>query len=986
MKKITLAFLFILFGLLSVLAQSNSALDDKPSYQELKKAGLLKDYTMEQMTEMQANESSDMQSRIDSIESMRSIEPTTPSIQTTSNAFAITPVNPNICSGQSVTLSASNSFTYSSTGLYIADDRWSSVINLPFSFTFYGSSYNNCIISTNGSIGFNTAYANWWSSWWNWIYTQPNVWPADIRNTINGPWIDLYIPISGTCKYSTVGTAPNRIFVVEYCNVSYWWCWYTYYFSGQMLLYEGTNIIETHIYDRPAGCWWIGSSHAIHSTQNSTGTTAAVVAGRNAPDVWSTANEGKRWTWNPSTLNYDISNISFAPVGFFNAGTIQWYDASNTLIGTGSTYAVPSNLSAGTYVYHATVTTSWCGGTISYTAYDTVTVTNSLSAPTANSVTICPNTSTTLSGSCGGNCLWYNVSTGGVPLATGFYTTPSLSTTTTYYVAYSSGSCTSPRTPVTVTIGATLAAPTAVTSSVCNSNIATSLSANCGGNCQWYTQSTGGTPVGGGSPFTTIPPTTTYWVQTMDGNGCLSPRTQVTVNVGSLAVTANSSVNCPSSLQNLSATETGMALVNANVQSTTIPSAGAPNLGIDCNEPDDPGCVGNYVTSTIITPANVSNPMTTSSVQSVYLSLYDWILDGAVGADAQLWLQSPAGTFLLLTDNRPFNSDFDSNYCYCPTFTYAGTGGLLPQMDGPYNGVDYLPEGGILDFTGENPYVNGGVWTLYLVDPDNWAQGSFGDLAIVDFDIVFGTYPPSTYIWASSGTCGNLSSTSISNPTYTPPSISGNYTCNYTVTVTNGSCVGTASINLGCNLLPVELLSYSGKNIQNANVLNWTTATETNNSYFTLEHLSDGETVIAQWKVPSLAQNGNSSTAIDYSLTHKDVKPGVYYYRLSQTDINGATEVKGTIAITVKAGREIMTVVPNPTASIAEVTYNCNANETSTLKMFDHAGNLLLTKLITCSKGENKFILDLSIHPDGIYLITIAASDNLYKARLVKSE
>jgi hypothetical protein len=994
MKKTTTLFILALCSVLYVNAQNNSGRDTSMSYHEIKEAGLSHQYTPEELTRIQLRDAhliTEQESAASmEMNAIRSNDPPLPSTQTTTNAFTITPQNPSVCQGQTVTLSASNSFTYSTAGLYIADDMWSSPISLPFSFSFYGNSYSQCIISTNGSIGFNMTYANWWSSWWNWIYTQPNIWPADIRNTFGGPWIDLYLPISGTCRYATVGTAPNRIFVVEFCNASYWWCWYTYYFSGQMLLYEGSNVLETHIIDRPPGCWWIGSSHAIHSTENSSGTVAAVVPGRNAPDVWSTATEGKRWTWNTSTLNYDITSITYNPVPYYRSSsdTTRWYNSSNVLVGTGATYTVPSSLPVGTHVYYATITASRCAGTILYTAYDTVTVyPANLPAPTASNDTICIGQSTSLSASCGGNCLWYTQSSGGSPIGTGIYTTPNLSSTTTYYVGYSSGSCNSARTAVSVVIGPTLAAPTATSSAVCDANIATTLTANCGNNCQWYTQSTGGTPVGGGSPFTTIPPTTTYYVENIDAYGCTSPRTQATVTVGNLAVTANTSVNCPSGSQSLIASATGMTLVNASVQNST-PSGGAPNNGIDCTLPSDLICANNYDSLTIITPANVSNPMTTSSIQSVYLHLFDIFMTGggAVGADAQLWLKSPAGTFLLLADNRPYNSDFDSNTCYCPTFTYAGTDGLLSNMDGPYDELNYLPDGGLLSFAGENPYVNGGVWTLYLVDPDDWSQGSFGFLEIIDFEIVFGTYPPSTYSWTSSGTCGTLSSSSVSNPIYNPPSISGNYTCNYTVTVNNGGCTGTASVNLGCNTLPVELLSYTGRNIPAGNHLNWITATETNNKYFTLERSTDGLSFSFIGKTDSRSVNGNSTTSLTYSFLDKDVKPGTYYYRLSQTDIDGTTRQNGTIAIHVKNKKEVLSVVPNPTATVAEITYDCYAEENATLKVLDHAGNIIMVKGLNCSTGENKYLLDISAQPDGIYLITVSTNDEIYKARLIKSQ
>jgi hypothetical protein len=989
MKKIfTLFSILSIIGTQMVFAQSNSSSENRPTYHELKASGQLGNYTDEEITEMIREEA---RLGIESPDpdpqpSVRSNDPPLPSMQITSPAFSISPINPSICSGQTSTLTASSSYSFSNPpGITTQDDYWSGIANIGFTFTFYGNNYTQLIIGTNGALGFNTTYASNYHTWpvsvpW------PSTTPGDMRNSIAVPWHDLYIASSGTLKYTTIGNAPYRIFMVEYCNVGYYGCWSSVLFTGQVLLYETTNIIETHIVNKPICFSWNGG-RAIHGAQNSTGSTAAVVSGRNATQ-WSTTNEGQRWTWNSSSLNYDITSIPFQATGFMNPSTINWYNSSNTLIGTGSTYTTPSSLTAGTYVYHATCSLSWCGGTIAYTAYDTLTVTNALTAPTAAGDTICIGQSATLNGSCGGNCLWYTQSSGGTPVGTGSWTTPTLSSTTTYYVGFSSGACTSPRTAVTVVIGPTLPAPVATTSSVCDASISTTLSADCGSSCMWYTQSTGGSPVGGGSPFTTQPPTVNYWVQDIDANGCTSPRTAVTVNVGNLQVNTNDIPDCPTGVQNLTATETGQALVNVTVQdSDGSGGAGAPDNGISCTQPDDPGCAGNYITATVVSPANVPNPMLNSSIQSVSFTLYDYTLSGAVGADAQVWLQSPAGSWLQLMNNRPFNSDFAQNTCFCPTFTYSGSSGVIPLLDGPYNACCYMPESGLLEFSGEDPYAGGGIWTLYLVDPDNWIGGSFGFLEITNFTIVFGTYPPSTYSWTTSGTCGTLSNSSISNPSYTPPSVSGNYNCSAVVTVVNGSCSGTATVNLDClSFLPVEILSYTGKNTVNGNLVSWTTASEINNKYFIISRSLNGRDFTPLERVDSKALNGNSTSAINYSILDKDIKPGVYYYRLSQTDIDGSSAEHGTIVVNLKAGREALSIVPNPTATIAEVTYDCNADETAILKVFDHAGNLVIAREISCTEGENKYILDMNEKTDGIYLVTISTGTNVHKARLIKTQ
>ena len=112
----------------------------------------------------------------------------------------------------------------------------------------------------------------------------------------------------------------------------------------------------------------------------------------------------------------------------------------------------------------------------------------------------------------------------------------------------------------------------------------------------------------------------------------------------------------------------------------------------------------------------------------------------AAGQDFNVWLKSPAGTYLKLTSPKPFNQNTSSpsgNYCYCPTFTPAGTDGTLPNVDGPYNSTNYAPEGGGLGvvFVGQNP---AGTWTLYVNDNVNGQSG--GTARIKLFQMTFETF------------------------------------------------------------------------------------------------------------------------------------------------------------------------------------------------------------------------------------------------------
>ena len=88
--------------------------------------------------------------------------------------------------------------------------------------------------------------------------------------------------------------------------------------------------------------------------------------------------------------------------------------------------------------------------------------------------------------------------------------------------------------------------------------------------------------------------------------------------------------------------------------------------------------------------------------------------------------------------------------------------------------------------------------------------------------------------------------------------------------------------------LPVELTRFEGQQQANQIVLNWTTASETNNHYFTIERSIDG--IHFDEKIAFVEGMGNSSNTVEYSCVDENPVPGHAYYRISQTDFDGVTE------------------------------------------------------------------------------------------------
>lgn len=174
----------------------------------------------------------------------------------------------------------------------LADDQYSQIINIGFPFCFFGTHYSQLLIGSNGTISFNLTYAGGYATWP--INTPlPSPIPVDIKNSILFPWQELLPPSSGQISYQMIGTAPYRKFVVQFNNVAMFSCT-GLHFTGEVALYESTNDIETHIVTKDICANW-NQGGAIHAIQNSTGTVAAVVPGRNASQ-WITSNEGVRFS------------------------------------------------------------------------------------------------------------------------------------------------------------------------------------------------------------------------------------------------------------------------------------------------------------------------------------------------------------------------------------------------------------------------------------------------------------------------------------------------------------------------------------------------------------------------------------------------------------------------------------------------------------------------------------------------------------------
>jgi len=162
--------------------------------------------------------------------------------------------------------------------------------------------------------------------------------------------------------------------------------------------------------------------------------------------------------------------------------------------------------------------------------------------------------------------------------------------------------------------------------------------------------------------------------------------------------------------------------------------------------------------------------------------------------------------------------------------------------------------------------------------------------------------------------------------------------------------------------LPIELISFTGKNFGDNNILKWSTASETNNDYFTLEKSKDA---IAFQAIANIDGAGNSTTILNYVFTDEMPFSGINYYRLKQTDFDGGISYSKIIPITSnsKNGNDFL-IYPNPATNILHIElYNSPLAE---IKIINVLGAEILSKQI----HDDLNTIDVSEFSNGIYFVT----------------
>ncbi|MEM1096043.1 MAG: T9SS type A sorting domain-containing protein [Bacteroidota bacterium] len=342
----------------------------------------------------------------------------------------------------------------------------------------------------------------------------------------------------------------------------------------------------------------------------------------------------------------------------------------------------------------------------------------------------------------------------------------------------------------------------------------------------------------------------------------------------------------------------------------------------------------------------------TSSSGGVTASRIESPYDVAVDSDGRLYVAESFNSRVLRFDDAASKADG------------ADADGVLGQADFTSRVASStsassmtLPYGVAVDASGRL-YVadNSGKRVLFFDDAASKSNGADADGVLGQADFTSGS---------SSTTASGLNLQARSDIAIDD--------ANEQVYVTDTSNNRLLGFEASSTALPVELTHFTATRDGATTYLAWTTATETNNAGFELQHRAPRT---AQWAVNAFIP-GHGTTlqtqAYDYRLT--DLAPGTHRFRLKQIDYDGTFDYSPEVEVTVAlaSAYQLSAVYPNPFQAEAVFTLAVREPQLVRVAVYDALGRevALLHEGTLSAEASHRFTVAGEAWSSGLYLLRV---------------
>ncbi|MBK9535849.1 MAG: T9SS type A sorting domain-containing protein [Flavobacteriales bacterium] len=181
------------------------------------------------------------------------------------------------------------------------------------------------------------------------------------------------------------------------------------------------------------------------------------------------------------------------------------------------------------------------------------------------------------------------------------------------------------------------------------------------------------------------------------------------------------------------------------------------------------------------------------------------------------------------------------------------------------------------------------------------------------------------------------------------------------------------------NPLPVELIRFDAQCDVDAVTVTWTTASERDNDFFTVERSTDGEQYISLGQV---AGAGTSLQVIEYSFVDQ-APPSNAFYRLRQTDTNGDEKVSDVRTTSCSGSGETAIINSWDDGLNLNVLVTMAHDQNQVIRLFDASGKMVWEQnTVAFPEGLSTIKIPKSSLNSGIYVVRFDGQNGVMSRRV----
>jgi len=171
--------------------------------------------------------------------------------------------------------------------------------------------------------------------------------------------------------------------------------------------------------------------------------------------------------------------------------------------------------------------------------------------------------------------------------------------------------------------------------------------------------------------------------------------------------------------------------------------------------------------------------------------------------------------------------------------------------------------------------------------------------------------------------------------------------------------------------LPIELIFFRGNTGKSGTQLIWQTATEIDNSHFSIQRSANGSDFT---EIGEVKGAGTSYEPQEYTFTDERPLPGKNYYRLKQVDFDGKYSFSPVVSATFGKTRQ-MTLAPLPATETLNIQLENPTKDDGIWQVYDMNGRLLLSGEMLAESSEQSINIDGL--PEGAYVLRLTAGQEV---------